>query len=861
MFCLKGYRLASGGHRCFTTLILVSYQIARDHHGISMADSRKIVKIFLASPGDLQEERRAAKTVVDEFNNIWADYLGYHVELVGWEDTISVYGRPQATINRDLERCEFFIGMIWKRWGTPPDVSGPYTSGFEEEFRTSESNRQKKGSPEISLFSKTVSADLLRDPGDQLKKVIEFKDQIIAEKGILFETFDSIGDFREKILRCITRYVQKLKLKEIRERAEESQARSSTDSVRQSTSETTSKSESPFSVEGAEFLQNLISRTEGVAEQEWIAPVEVARFRLLASTIWKQGNDEQFLGVHDANILFVHRSDLALSRSEQMGLIDSGLAHYSSETTPLWYWLARFDAFNRGWLQICSLVGTTAEHVGALSAMRLILEPLSSEIPWDKDKCMKSWFSDTAPSERKVAALGYLADCGTADDLPAVRAEVDRGDYQTSRAAIDAVVRINLRDSREKAMVALFELQPASVNSSLLAALFENSASISTEVLLKGLGNQSPDVRRIVVKLLRKRGALDVEVADQLTSDNDAAVRFEALQSLVDGGRQFSNEEAKKILVKPVTTLGGLFNPFAATDNAGETYWKQFGEERMAEMTDRDLEQKVSDSLDFHRSAEFVLDERRFSTRGDKLRAAVDDQFKTEFAEKLEKIAQKFGSESDLIERLRSLEDYLRNEFTRKGLDVICRKGGPQDLSRIRSILKNGVVGYSDVGIEYLQKFGEWEDISLIIATLDQSESRRTGLLLAAPDDGKYRSAARAIYSLGRERLDELLSLSAPNRLLSHLIVESSDKAFRALSNNSITQLFRSEHDAVRKAAALKCIRALPKRRLAELLNSYVSGDADRYYNVIHWLDLGVSIPRDRARSAAETVLAREWRT
>jgi hypothetical protein len=36
-----------------------------------MAISRKIVKVFLTSPGDLQEERRAAKHVVDVFNKQW----------------------------------------------------------------------------------------------------------------------------------------------------------------------------------------------------------------------------------------------------------------------------------------------------------------------------------------------------------------------------------------------------------------------------------------------------------------------------------------------------------------------------------------------------------------------------------------------------------------------------------------------------------------------------------------------------------------------------------------------------------------------------------------------------------------------
>src|SRR6266849_6206912 len=102
-----------------------------------MANSRKVVKVFLASPSDLGDERKAAKSVVDEFNGQYAEEFGYQVELVGWEDTISGFARPQAIINRELDRCELFVGLMGKRWGTPPGGSGSYTSGFEEEYERS----------------------------------------------------------------------------------------------------------------------------------------------------------------------------------------------------------------------------------------------------------------------------------------------------------------------------------------------------------------------------------------------------------------------------------------------------------------------------------------------------------------------------------------------------------------------------------------------------------------------------------------------------------------------------------------------------------------------------------------------------
>lgn len=827
--------------------------------------SLKVVKVFLASPSDLKAERIAAKEVVDEINNLSADHSGYHVDLVGWEDTVSVYGRPQATINRDLEQCEYFIGVMWKRWGTPPDDSGHYSSGFEEEFQNSIDRRQETGSPEISLLFKRIDEDQLSDPGDELKKVLKFQKKMIDDKAVLYETFDEPKEFERKIRRCITRYVQKLiEAEKGEEQDDESRARTSDSKELNGESERAATSErvTPFSVEGTKFLQHLISKTEGDEGQTSIATVDVARFRLLASIIKNSGNDKRPLGAHDANILFVNRSDLDLSFLEKVGLIDSGLEYYSSENLPLWHWLAEINAFRKNWLPLRSIFGDTEQQVGALAAMRLVSVPLLSQPLFDRENYTKIWFSEDAPNALRVAALGYLADYGMSADLSAIKAVLESGDYQTTSAAVDAVLRINLRDSREKAIRVLFELQSKSIDSNLLGSLFENGASISTELLSQGVGHGSSEVRRMVVKFLRERGALEAETAAQLISDSDAETRFEALQSLMEGGSHFSDDEAKKILVRPtVTPALGFFGGLGATDTEGESVWNQFREQRLSAMTHRELEQVASNSAKLDLDAEFVLDERQFATRGAKLRAAVDDHFKAKCAQIFEDIEQITGIESELVEKTRSIEEILRKNFTRKGLDIICRKKDTQDLNRVRKILDSGFLDYSDADIEYLKKIGEWEDIPRITASLKQPDGLRGSLLAIPTDNSKYRYAARAIYALGHNRLDELLELPAPSRLLSYLIVESTNKRFCALNDGSISRLFSSEHNDVRKAAALKCVRALPKSRLKKCLNDYVSGESYRYYNVIHWLDFGVSIPQDRARSAAATVFARGWQT
>ena len=54
---------------------------------MAMAGTLRIVKVFLGSPGDLDPEREAAKEEIDNFNRLWSEDFGYHVQLVRWEDT------------------------------------------------------------------------------------------------------------------------------------------------------------------------------------------------------------------------------------------------------------------------------------------------------------------------------------------------------------------------------------------------------------------------------------------------------------------------------------------------------------------------------------------------------------------------------------------------------------------------------------------------------------------------------------------------------------------------------------------------------------------------------------------------------
>jgi len=162
-------------------------------------ESLKRVKVFVASPHDLNNERKLFRGVIDEVNKIKASSFGIQFEPLGWEDTLPGKGRPQSLINKDIEDCELFVLLLWKRWGTS---TGKYTSGTEEEFElASKINETSGGRPGLWLYFRTVSKQMLDDPGDQLQKVLAFRKRIEAERAVFYRTFNTSKEW-ERMFRA-----------------------------------------------------------------------------------------------------------------------------------------------------------------------------------------------------------------------------------------------------------------------------------------------------------------------------------------------------------------------------------------------------------------------------------------------------------------------------------------------------------------------------------------------------------------------------------------------------------------------------------------------------------------------------------
>ena len=69
-----------------------------------MSRSLKEYRVFCASPGGLQRERKAFKETIEIYNKQDAGHRGVHFVPVGWEDTLPGGGRPQAKINEEIRK-------------------------------------------------------------------------------------------------------------------------------------------------------------------------------------------------------------------------------------------------------------------------------------------------------------------------------------------------------------------------------------------------------------------------------------------------------------------------------------------------------------------------------------------------------------------------------------------------------------------------------------------------------------------------------------------------------------------------------------------------------------------------------------
>jgi hypothetical protein len=169
----------------------------------------KIIRIFLASPGDVQTERSYARTVVEELNRTTGREKGVRFDVIGWDtDSFPSFGSDgQAIVNNqiaDMSSYDLFVGIMWNRFGQPTPRAG---SGTEEELDLAVSSFNEHGKPNIMFYFNQAPANLSsRAEVEQKMKVIEFKDKIRSSGGLTWD-YNGAEAFREFFRNHLTNWL------------------------------------------------------------------------------------------------------------------------------------------------------------------------------------------------------------------------------------------------------------------------------------------------------------------------------------------------------------------------------------------------------------------------------------------------------------------------------------------------------------------------------------------------------------------------------------------------------------------------------------------------------------------------------
>jgi hypothetical protein len=168
-----------------------------------MPSSAQIVRIFAASPNEVSSEREHLARVVADINLTLSAIVperGIVLELLRWETHAAPgLGRDaQDVVNRHIGRYEIFIGILWKRFGTPTAVAD---SGTQEEFDRAHAMWKENPAVEVMFYfcQAPFPPPKSNDEVAQLSKVISFKDELSA-KGLVWEYPDS-GSFADVVRR------------------------------------------------------------------------------------------------------------------------------------------------------------------------------------------------------------------------------------------------------------------------------------------------------------------------------------------------------------------------------------------------------------------------------------------------------------------------------------------------------------------------------------------------------------------------------------------------------------------------------------------------------------------------------------
>jgi formylglycine-generating enzyme required for sulfatase activity len=168
---------------------------------------RQHYNVFVASPGDVREERELVSTIIKQVNQVLGEELGIHLDPWLWDiDAVPNAGEPQGLINPKLDEAQIVIVIFWNRLGTPTLHAD---SGTVEEFTRAFERWQQNKTPRLMLYFCERPTHLrTAQERTQALAVSNFRDSVSGK--VLAQTYESTDDFERRLSRDLSKVCREM---------------------------------------------------------------------------------------------------------------------------------------------------------------------------------------------------------------------------------------------------------------------------------------------------------------------------------------------------------------------------------------------------------------------------------------------------------------------------------------------------------------------------------------------------------------------------------------------------------------------------------------------------------------------------
>jgi len=184
-----------------------------------MPETYNVFRAFIASPGDVAAERQLAEETIASVNKGVRDTLAVTIDTRKWEHMPpEVPDLPeeklQDKLNKEVERCHFFVLILYKRYGTIQP--GYAISNTEREIDTILKIHERK--PKLRILSYFRDLETNADPGGQEEKVRELRKRL-ERIGVPYRTYRDPIEFTKYLTHDLYDVLLRIKLSPFKKQA------------------------------------------------------------------------------------------------------------------------------------------------------------------------------------------------------------------------------------------------------------------------------------------------------------------------------------------------------------------------------------------------------------------------------------------------------------------------------------------------------------------------------------------------------------------------------------------------------------------------------------------------------------------